>query len=161
MQCERLDGDRIFVVRGFLTAEECSSLVARSEQAGYDDAPITTAAGFVMRKDIRDNARVIEDDASLANEWWHRARPFLPERIDEWHAAGFNERFRFYRYDARQKFAPHFDGSFRRDTGEQSKLTFMVYLNADFSGGETKFYNEDRELHVTIRPERGMALGFA
>jgi hypothetical protein len=36
----------------------------------------------------------------------------------------------------------------------------MVYLNADFSGGETKFYNEDRELHVTVRPERGMALGF-
>ena len=161
MQYERLDGERIFVVRGFLTAEECGSLVARSEQAGYTEATITTAAGFVMAKDIRDNARLIVGDASLAHEWWQRASPFLPERIDEWHAVGFNERFRFYRYDSQQKFAPHFDGHFRRDTGEQSQLTFMVYLNADFSGGETKFYNEDRELHVTVRPERGMALGFA
>jgi predicted 2-oxoglutarate/Fe(II)-dependent dioxygenase YbiX len=160
MQYERLDGERIFVVREFLTAEECASLVARSEHARYDEATITTAAGFVMAKDIRDNARLIVDDASLAHGWWQRARPFLPERIDEWHAIGFNERFRFYRYDSQQKFAPHFDGYFRRDTGEQSQLTFMVYLNADFNGGETKFYNADRELHVTVRPERGMALGF-
>ena len=160
MQYERLDGERIFVVRGFLSAEECGSLVARSDLAGYEEAAITTDAGFVMAKDIRDNARLIVDDASLAHEWWQRARPFLPERLDEWHAVGFNERFRFYRYDSQQKFAPHFDGYFRRDTGEQSQLTFMVYLNADFSGGETKFYNANRELHVTVRPERGMALVF-
>jgi len=33
----------------------------------------------------------------------------------------------------------------------------MVYLNADFTGGETKFYDEDRELRVTVNPEYGMA----
>jgi hypothetical protein len=47
-----------------------------------------------------------------------------------------------------QKFAPHFDGFFRRSNGERSQLTFMVYLNADFTGGETKFYGEDRQLRV-------------
>ena len=71
-----------------------------------------------------------------------------------------NERFRFYRYDPGQKFALHFDGFFRRDNGEQSELTFMVYLNADFTGGETKFYGDDRKLRVTVRPQQGMALGF-
>ncbi len=70
------------------------------------------------------------------------------------------ERFRFYRYDAGQKFAPHFDGYFRRSDDERSHLTFMVYLNADFTGGETKFYDEDRAVHVTVNPECGMALGF-
>jgi predicted 2-oxoglutarate/Fe(II)-dependent dioxygenase YbiX len=160
MQCEFLDGDRIFVIHGFLTAEECASFVARSEQAGYEAATITTAAGFVMSKEVRDNARLIVDDASLAADWWLRARPFLPQRMKEWRAVGFNERFRFYRYDSGQKFAPHFDGYFRRGNVEQSQLTFMVYLNADFTGGETKFYDEDRELHVTVRPECGMALGF-
>jgi predicted 2-oxoglutarate/Fe(II)-dependent dioxygenase YbiX len=160
MQCESLDGDRIFVIHGFLTAEECASFVAMSEQAGYEAATITTAAGFVMAKEVRDNARLIVDDASLAAEWWLRARPFLPRRMEEWRAVGFNERFRFYRYDSGQKFAPHFDGYFRRGNVEQSQLTFMVYLNADFTGGETKFYDEDRELHMTVRPECGMALGF-
>jgi hypothetical protein len=157
---ESLDGDEIFVIRGFLTAEECSSFVARSERAGYDAATITTAAGFVMATEIRDNARLIVDDKSLADGLWQRARQFLPQNIGDWRAVGFNERFRFYRYDSAQKVAPHFDGYFRRNDNERSQLTFMVYLNAEFTGGETKFYNEERELHLTVNPECGMALGF-
>ena len=75
MQYERLDGDRIFVIRGFLTAEECGLLVTRSEQAGYHEATITMASGFVMAKEIRDNARLIEDDAVLAQELHVTVRP--------------------------------------------------------------------------------------
>ena len=88
------------------------------------------------------------------------AQPFVPQTIEAWHAVGFNERFRFYRYDVGQKFAPHFDGYFRRENGARSQLTFMVYLNSDFTGGETKFYDEDRMLRLAVRPETGMALGF-
>jgi predicted 2-oxoglutarate/Fe(II)-dependent dioxygenase YbiX len=160
MNKELLDGDRIFVIHGFLMADECDSFVERSERAGYDEATITTADGFVMVKDIRDNARLIVDDASLAYEWWQRSRSLLPQSIEEWRAVGFNERFRFYRYDSGQKFAPHLDGYFQRDLRERSQLTFMVYLNADYSGGETKFYGEDGSLRLTVCPERGMALGF-
>jgi len=160
MQKEQFDDDRIFVVHGFLTDEECRSFVERSEQAGYEEATITTASGFVMAKEIRDNARLIVDDGSLAETLWQRARPFVPQRIDAWHAVGFNERFRFYRYDPKQKFAPHYDGHFSRENGDRSQLTFMVYLNSDFTGGETKFYDEDREAWLTVRPEAGMALGF-
>jgi prolyl 4-hydroxylase len=157
-QC--LDGDRIFVIREFLTPEECAAFVARSENEGYDQATITTSSGFVMNREIRDNARLILDDALLAEQLWQRARPLLPPNIEEWRAIGLNERFRFYRYDSGQKFAPHFDGYFRRSDSERSQLTFMVYLNADFSGGETRFYDENRQPHLTVRPERGMALGF-
>ena len=160
MHKESLDGDQIFVIRDFLTAEECGAFVARSEDSGYDAATITTATGFVMAKDIRDNARLIVDDRSLADELWERAGSFFPQNIGDWRAVGFNERFRFYRYDSGQKFSLHYDGSFHRSDRERSQLTFMVYLNADFTGGETKFYDEDRELRVTVNPECGMALGF-
>lgn len=37
----------------------------------------------------------------------------------------------------------------------------MVYLNADVTGGDTKFYDENRKLRFAVRPERGMALVFA
>ena len=155
-----LDGDRVFVIRGFLTPEECRAFVATSEHAGYEEATISTGSGAVMAKHIRDNARLIVDTSSLAAEWWRRAGPFLPERIKAWRAVGFNERFRFYRYEPGQRFAPHFDGYFSRENGERSQLTFMVYLNSDFTGGETKFYSEDRELRMEVRPESGMALVF-
>jgi hypothetical protein len=37
---------------------------------------------------------------------------------------------------------------FSRENGERSQLTFMVYLNSDFNGGETKFYSDDRHLRM-------------
>jgi hypothetical protein len=161
MHKECLDGDRIFVVHDFLTADECRSFIDRSEESGYDVASIVTAAGPVIDQAVRDNARLIADDPSLAHCFWQRARLFVPPATGGWHVLGLNERFRFYRYDPGQKFALHYDGCFRRSDGEQSQLTLMVYLNDEFTGGETKFYRDAQTVHVTVHPNRGMALVFA
>src|SRR5438270_186004 len=118
MQTEYLDGYNAFLIHGFLTAEECRSFVARSEATQYQEATITSYSGFILDKEIRDNARVILDDFSLAGELWQRARPLLPAKLGNWQIVGLNERFRFYRYDSGQKFAPHYDGEFRRPNGE-------------------------------------------
>ena len=157
---ESLDADFIFVIRDFLTPQECDSYIARSEQLGYTAAPINTADGPTLDKDVRDNTRVLMEDTALAAEFWQRAQPFLPSRIKNWEAGGFNEHFRFYRYDPGQTFAPHFDGSFRRSSREESLLTFMVYLNEGFVGGATKFYLRNGWPRLTVQPERGMALVF-
>ena len=37
----------------------------------------------------------------------------------------------------------------------------MMYLNEEFTGGETKFYRDDRTPHVAVSPQRRMALVFA
>ena len=158
MEKEQLLDDTIFVIRNFLTPQECARFIERTEAAGYEDAPITTGAGFVMRKDVRDNGRVMLDDAGLAARLWERARPMLPAEWSSWRLSGFNERFRFYRYDVGQCFAPHLDGYFEREDGERSLFTFMVYLNDDFTGGTTNFYHCRPPLGVV--PERGMALVF-
>ena len=42
----------------------------------------------------------------------------------------------------------------RRANGEASRLSFIIYLNDDFSGGETTVVDK------TIKPRRGMALLF-
>jgi len=36
----------------------------------------------------------------------------------------------------------------------------MVYLNDDFTGGETIFYTEPGTVRLSVRPERGLALIF-
>ena len=133
------DGD-VFVVHDFLTPDECWHFIARGEAAGFGDAPINAGpARQVVRKDIRNNERVMIDDGQLARELWDRAQPLVPGRLGRWAAVGLNERLRFYRYDPGQRFAWHRDGAFYRDNGEQSHLTFMVYLNGDFEGGATEF----------------------
>jgi prolyl 4-hydroxylase len=95
LEVDFLDGPKLFVIRGFLSPQECERFIGRSEQIGYADAPITTSVGFVMRKDIRDNSRVIVDDPTLAADWWHRAKSVLVEDWFDWKAVGLNERFRF------------------------------------------------------------------
>jgi hypothetical protein len=157
---QALDGDNLFVIHHFFSREECMCLIARSEALGYEEAPITTAGGFVMVKELRDNARVMLDDQNLAAELWVRARDFLPGRLDNWEVVGLNERFRFYRYDSEEKFAPHYDGYFQRDNGERSQLTFMVYLNEVTEGGATNFYCRDGRPRWQVRPECGKALVF-
>lgn len=158
MHREELDGPTTFVIHDFLTPDECAGFIAASESAGYEDAPITSASGFVMRKDIRNNDRVMVDDAPLAERFFERARPYLHADWFGWKLVGLNERFRYYRYDPGQKFAPHTDGYFLRSLGERSHFTFMVYLNDGFEGGETAFHRTAPSLKVT--PERGKALVF-
>ena len=111
-----------------------------------------------MRKDIRNNERVIVDDVDLAQSLFRTTRPLLPEEWYGWELVGLNERFRFYRYDPGQYFAPHTDGYFERDNGERSHLTFMIYLNGGFEGGETTFAMNRKPLRVV--PRTGMALLF-
>src|ERR1044071_6695282 len=133
MKRELIHGNSIFVIHDFFTPEECAACIADSEQEGYEDAPITTTRGFEIRKDVRNNMRWMVDDTALAAKLFERARPFLPEKIGQYTLLGINERFRYYRYDVGQTFAPHYDGSYHRNSREESMLTFMVYLNADFT----------------------------
>lgn len=155
--------NQIFTIANILSPAECSEYITFSENIGFTEASITTLRGFEMRPDIRNNQRVILDDPDRALHLWQRVSAYVPSTIGKWRSIGLNERFRFYRYDPGQQFAIHHDGSYRRRNGEESLLTFMIYLNEGFEGGETRFslpyyYTNNRDLSVV--PETGMALCF-
>ena len=156
MDKEWLDGENVFVIHGLLSGDECDRLIAQSEAPGYRAATV----GDVLVTQMRNNARVILDDPELAAELWNKAKPFLSQ-LDGCEAVGLNDRFRFYRYDVAEAFALHYDGSVCRGADEESKLTFMVYLNEGCEGGGTNFYGPGGTLRFGVRPERGMALAFA
>jgi hypothetical protein len=146
--------DEIFTVDGLLSHEECDAYIKLSESLLFRDAPVITHFGAQFRSDIRNNTRVILDDTLRAEELWGKAREYVPQVLDNWHAVGVNERLRFYRYDPGQRFNWHIDSAFRRKNGDTSKLTFMIYLNDGFEGGETSFNA------TSIIPKKGMALFF-
>ncbi len=147
----------LITVDHLLSAEECRALIERIESAGPTAAPITTASGFVMRPDIRNNSRVMFDDVALAATLFERIAPHVPRRLEgEWEVCGANERLRCYRYEAGEYFAPHFDGAFVRHRDERSLLTFMVYLNDCPHGGATNFF----ALGYSVTPSTGTALLF-
>lgn len=157
MERETLFYDFVYVVHDFLSQDECTEFIRIAEAIGFGDAPITTSQGPVMRKDVRNNSRVMKDDVELADRLWQRAMPWVVTPLRNSIAVGLNERFRFYRYERGQRFAPHFDGAFVRDEREKSEFTFLIYLNDDFVGGETRFF-EPGVFHV--QPRTGSLLIF-
>ena len=146
--------DDIFTVAEFFTPAACAAYIDLAESLGFGDAPINTAFGPQLRKDVRNNSRVMLDDPARAGELWRQCEAFVPKFLGGWQAVGVNERLRFYRYDLGQQFEWHYDGAFERENGERSKLTFMIYLNEGFEGGETSFET------TSIVPQTGLALFF-
>lgn len=146
--------DHIFSVHGAISGSRCDELIAEAENEGFEEATITTAGGFVMAKEIRDNDRVIIDCEDLADELWPAVKDYIPSDFLDRELIGLNERFRFYRYSPGQKFDWHSDGYYERDNGERSQFTLMFYLNDDFEGGSTDFEK------VKVEPKKGDALIF-
>ena len=145
-----------FTIDGVLSPGECLALIARIEAAGPKIAPVSYPEGPVVDLGMRNNTRVMFDDPALAALLYARVVARLPRTISGSEVVGANERLRCYRYAAGQRFAPHYDGAFVRDELERSRLTFMVYLNEEFTGGETAMLDLDEE----IMPRTGRALLF-
>jgi prolyl 4-hydroxylase len=148
-------------VEDALPGERCDALVARIEAESPAVAPIMLASGPAMDLRVRNNERVMFDDAALAAELFARTGGFAPSSLAGGTLVGYNERFRGYRYRDGQRFAPHYDGAyFRADTTdgrEGSQVTVLFYLNDGFAGGETRFLDWD----VVIAPRKGAVLFFA
>lgn len=157
---EELDSNKIFVLHDFLSTEECGALIRRSEDLSYELGTV----GGVIAEGIRNNERVLIDDKPLAETLFQRAAPWLPYEVDGRCLAGFNERWRFYRYRPGQTFQPHRDGPYLSfQTYEQSAVTFMIYLNNGMTGGETRFFTDaEQAMHghpyLSVQPITGTAL---
>lgn len=147
-------GNGVVTIEKFLSLEACHKLIESSENSGYEEAAINTIHGQEIFKAVRNNDRIFFDDFGLADSLYKRLLNFIPLTIGQWRAKDLNERFRFYRYTEGQYFKWHKDGAYARDLGEQSKLTFMIYLNDDFVGGETNFKD------FSVVPVTGMAVIF-
>src|SRR5687767_6279383 len=104
----------IFIVDQLLSPGECGAYIELGESLGFTEAPINGTFGPQRRPDIRNNRRVMLDDAARAQDLWARINPYVPLRRGEFTAIGVNERLRFYRYDIGEQFEWHYDGCFER-----------------------------------------------
>lgn len=139
MRIENLP-DSAFVIHDFLSEDACRFYIEYSEACGFHQASVQHPRhGPLLLEDIRNNDRVNIEDSSLAEQLFHKAKFALPHHIDGANLHGLNHRFRFYRYEVGQYFKWHRDGYVEQNNKERSLLTFLIYLNDEFTGGETEF----------------------
>lgn len=144
----------VWTIPNFLSEKECEDLIIFSEMRGFEEATVGLKSGAKMMKSIRNNYRLEYDDVNLAKRLWEKLSEHCPLQIESSQAVGLNEHFRFYKYDEAQRFKRHRDGRYKRNELEESRITFMIYLNSDYEGGETAFDE------LSIEAETGTALCF-
>lgn len=131
--------DLVVEIPEFLSAQECAQVIELAHSHGFHEATINDRTGGQMRKDVRNNERVIFDDVNLAARLWSKVASEAQSLRFGSRAIGLNERFRIYRYQPGHFFDWHKDGVFARDNGETSRFTLLIFLNDEFEGGSTSF----------------------
>ena len=122
----------VAVVDDVLAAEECAALIVRLEAAGFEPAPVGNQG---LRRDVRNNDRVIFDDPGLAG----RSRPAPRSAIRRPSRAprrGAEPRFRAIA-TCPAEVRPHTDGA--STVGELSSALTCPLLPQRHTGGDTAF----------------------
>lgn len=169
------------VVHDLLTRQECSSLIRRAQDEGFDDALIHGPDGKeVLNQSVRKCGRCMIDDDELSDTIYKRICAALEGTMHEKKikkktikssdgeltvtSVGLNERMRFLKYEKGQYFAPHLDLSYVRGpefgkrAGETSYVTVQIYLNEKIKGGSTRFLCGNR--YHDVNPKVGSVLIF-
>lgn len=139
----------LWVVDDVYSLEECDRFIQMIEQSKPTLA--------TNNPSYRNQDRIIEDDPEIAQDLYQRLQPHLPPAIGSFRSVGLNERLRFYRYAPGQSFSPHMDHWFRPSSNCISLHTVLVYFNANFAGGETRF---QEQLEAVITPKPGLVAIF-
>lgn len=150
----------LFMIHNVLTDEECKQFINLTEEMGYEEALISTGTKMIKMSEWRSNKRLIWDlprNSFILSTIYARIEKLLPKEVTarkkEWVPIELNERLRFYRYTGKEQFGWHYDGCFPRAHDEMSLITFIIYLNDDFKGGETNFKIEGKEF--PLKPQKG------
>jgi predicted 2-oxoglutarate/Fe(II)-dependent dioxygenase YbiX len=150
----------VYDIPGFLLPSECERLIAEAEAIGFEAAGVGGAQRRIEA--IRNNDRIVLQSPAWAADVERRLLQCGLPRIDGESARGLTEYWRFYRYEPGQRFKMHKDGS-TQERGMRSRMTFMIYLNAGFVGGETRFRSAEWDLKrgtFDVIAETGKALLF-
>ena len=152
----------VFTIDQKITDEVCNQILSIIDPEDFVLAPITIGKDeFLVDTNYRNNTRVIIDNTILSNNLYSLLKNYLPEYHEGWVLDGLNSRFRYYRYRSEHKFEKHFDGRYRENLDRESRLTLLIYLEDNCTGGETSFFTTpDESLRFSVNPKKGQVLVF-
>lgn len=191
---------RAVLLKRFLSSDDCERLVklidSRDRLPRCDDD--STLLATCSKVEYRNNKRILGNGEQVASALFDRLQPFLMILNEEtkscddnnahqflhngfsmsgsWIAYGLNSCFRLCKYDELGHFGPHCDSDYVVcPSSNRSLKTFMLYLNDDYSGGETNFCDDhdmfldevrkiycspSHSIHTSIKASKGDCLIF-
>lgn len=139
-------------IDNFLSQEECQDLIQHAEKLGFEE----------VDRSIAKYDRVILINQELSQKLFQRLQQKidLPEYFDGHKIICLNDHFRFSKYHPGNEFGIHKDGINQDTRGNRSIMTLNIFLNDQFTGGETDFFWNDKSFRYSAKPEAGRAALF-
>jgi len=141
---------RIYEHPGVVSPAVCRAYIDRSERACWHKSNIRELNPAYSREQ---SSITIDVD-----ELFGEICPCAPRVLDNMTIASLvRARTVCMRYSPGEYFGPHTDAPFRANDQSVTKLSMVLYLNDDYSGGKTSF----PDISLDVRPEVGKVLLFA
>lgn len=144
-----IDGHLFHIYDTLLTPEECKHFIELLDKS--DELKLVDSGLAYYYRNIWIN----ED---FANEILNRIRHLLPNELSS--SVSINPWFRFSKYPEFGEFKLHSDGVNQDAQGRRAIFTINIFLNDEFEGGETEFYNANLEFVHRACPKPGRAAIF-
>lgn len=148
-----------FYIKSLFSEQEAKKLLKEAESHGFG---VTN-----YPKHYRGNLRLTTTDQALTDQIWARVQPLVPAVVktpngEVWNAVGLNECWRLAKYYPGDQFLGHCDAAFQRNSTERSLYTVNIYMNQEYKGGRTRFYNakDNRTVDFQVVGQTGCAVLF-
>jgi prolyl 4-hydroxylase len=177
---------RVFSIEDFLSPDECDQLVQLAVQQGLQASTVYSGSLAKQQRDLHTrssmNAWLARSTANLTDRVYRRAAtvlamdeallqaPVHDDDDDEHHlhphSSSLAESLQVVRYKRKQEYTAHHDFVHPSQTHRLQPTRFatlLLYLNDDFTGGQTVFpraVNAHFHDGITIEPRKGKAVLF-
>ncbi len=140
----------IYELDNFLTLDECNSFIYQIDNSKVK-TNFTDSGKFDNKKWV---------DKQLAEQFYGKLKKYSINQGDR--IVRPNNLIMSGKYNVGDLFSLHTDTGlfYDLDAKEKSLWTLLIYLNDNFKGGETVFYDNHWKVDKIIKPKTGMAILF-
>jgi prolyl 4-hydroxylase len=144
--------NKIITINNFLLFDECDKFIYDINN-NQNIIPFTNSGIFKNNKYI---------NANLSNYFYQKIENKLKDNNINISILRPNNLIMTGKYTNNQEFGLHTDTGlyYNKETNEKSRYTLLIYLNDNFNGGETEFYDDNFNSILKIIPKKGKALLF-
>lgn len=140
----------LYQIDNILSPSECIKLIKQSNNISNDK--LGNRSWHIPQNNRGTYQRAILVDTKLAKKLFNRIKKIIPKSlVEENHEIYLNNWFRFSKYNMNGEFPIHRDGKNYDVNGGESFCTLNIFLNEDFYGGSTIFYEEDKNNNIYER----------
>ncbi len=144
----------IKILPNALSKDFCNRLIKVADSKNWEAALITYGEDQVYEPELRKCSRVMTFRKKITDFIWKLIKPKVEDFGCDWfkgHDTSINPMLRFLKYEAGEYFKSHYDGQYVDEHGNISLITIQIYLNDDFEGGNTIFYDPEDQDDILYR----------